>query len=35
MDGASFPYPDGNINAVVHTASVVQVDSPQAAYSLA
>ena len=33
--GAGFPYPDGNINAVVHTASVVQVSSPQAAYSLA
>ncbi len=32
--GAGFPYPDANINAVVQTASAVQVTSSQAAYSL-
>jgi autotransporter-associated beta strand protein len=33
--GASLPYPDNTANAIVNTASVVHVTSPQATYSLA
>jgi hypothetical protein len=34
-NGATFSYPDANINAAIHTASVVQVTASQAAHSLA